>query len=297
MGAPAKPRPLTDAQVAAFWTDGYVMMDGALSADDLADLRASVADWVEESRGHDGPWGTTMDGRGRFDVQPGHCAESPALRRVASPQEVCDVHLRIMRDSPLVDAAAQLVGPNLAVNNVKTNCKQPGAGTTVKFHQDFAYEAHSNDDMVAVLVFVDDLTPDNGPLEVVPGTHRVPVFDHWQDGVFTGTIVDDDLADLVEPVACFGPAGSACLMHTRLVHGSAPNLSDRPRTLAIFSYRSEDSRILHPNHIPSVHEGEVVRGVATGRIRASSYEMALGEKPTTASFFDQQAQQAQQEPA
>ena len=282
--------PLTETQVTDFWRDGYVLMDGAVSTGQIAALRGAVAGWVEESRGHDGPWGTTMDGRGRFDVQPGHSAESPALRRVAAPQEVCDVHLRIMRDSLLVDAAAQLVGPNLVVNNVKTNCKQPGVGTTVRFHQDFAYEAHSNDDMLAALLFVDDVTLDNGPLEVVPGTHRGPIFDHWQDGVFTGTIADRDLAGLGEPVACFGPAGSACLMHTRLVHGSAANLAEHPRTLAIFSYRSEDSRILHPNHLPSIYEGEVVRGVATGRVRASSYEMALGEKPTTASFFDQQAQ-------
>ena len=282
--------PLTDTQVTAFWRDGYVLMDGAVSTGQLAALRGAVAGWVEESRDHDGPWGTTMDGRGRFDVQPGHSAEYPALRRVASPQEVCDVHLRIMRDSLLVDAAAQLVGPDLVVNNVKTNCKQPGVGTTVRFHQDFAYEAHSNDDMLAALLFVDDVTLDNGPLEGVPGTHRGPIFDHWQDGVFTGTIADRDLAGLGEPVACFGPAGSACLMHTRLVHGSAANLAEHPRTLAIFSYRSEDSRILHPNHLPSIHEGEVVRGVATGRVRTSSYEMALGEKPTTASFFDQQAQ-------
>ena len=282
--------PLTETQVTAFWRDGYVLMDGAVSTGQLAALRGAVAGWVEESRDHDGPWGTTMDGRGRFDVQPGHSAEYPALRRVASPQEVCDVHLRIMRDSLLVDAAAQLVGPNLVVNNVKTNCKQPGVGTTVRFHQDFAYEAHSNDDMLAALLFVDDVTLNNGPLEVVPGTHRGPIFDHWQDGVFTGTIADRDLAGLGEPVACFGPAGSACLMHTRLVHGSAANLAEHPRTLAIFSYRSEDSRILHPNHLPSIYEGEVVRGVATGRVRTSSYEMALGEKPTTASFFDQQAQ-------
>ena len=282
--------PLNSEQVEAFWRDGYLVLDGAVPADDLADLQAVIGGWVEESRNHVAPWGTTMDGRGRFDVQPGHSAEHPALRRVASPQEVCDVHLRIMRDSPLVDAAAQLVGPNLAVNNVKTNCKQPGVGTTVRFHQDLAYEAHSNDDMLAALLFVDDVTLDNGPLEVLPGTHRGPIFDHWQDGVFTGTIADRDLAGLGEPVACFGPAGSACLMHTRLVHGSAANLAEHPRTLAIFSYRSEDSRILHPNHLPSIHEGEVVRGVATGRVRASSYEMALGEKPTTASFFDQQAQ-------
>ena len=108
--------------------------------------------------------------------------------------------------------------------------------------------------------------------------------------MFTGTISDEALGDLAPPVQCHGPAGTACLMHTRLVHGSAPNLTEVPRTLAIFSYRSEDSRILHPNHIPSVNEGEVVRGAPTGRIRATPYEMSLGEVPSTASFFDQQAQ-------
>ncbi len=282
---------LSDEQVETFWREGYVLLPEAVLAEDLAALQKAVAGWIEESRGHAGPWGTTMDGRPRFDVEPHHSAEQPALRRVASPQEVCETHLRVMRDSPMVDAAAQLVGPNLAVNNVKLNAKQPGAGTKVRFHQDFAYEAHSNDDMLAALLFVDDVTPENGPPEMVPGSHTGPIYDHWHDGVFTGSIADEVLGDLARPVPCFGPAGTACLMHTRLVHGSAPNLSDRPRTLSIFSYRSEDSHILHPNHLPSVHDGEVVRGRFTGRIRSVAYEMALAEMPTGASFFEQQAQE------
>ncbi len=281
---------LSDEQVETFWREGFVLLPEAVLAEDLAALQQTVVDWVEESRRHTGPWGTTMDGRPRFDVEPGHSADQPALRRVASPQEVCVAHLRVMRDSPLVDAAAQLVGPNLAVNNVKLNTKQPGAGTKVGFHQDFAYEAHSNDDMLAVLLFLDEVTPENGPPEMVPGSHIGPIHDHWHDGVFTGTISDEVLGDLAPPVLCHGPAGTACLMHTRLVHGSAPNLSDQPRTLSIFSYRSEDSHLLHPSHLPSVHDGEVVRGRSTGRIRSVAYEMAVAEMPSGASFFEQQTQ-------
>ncbi len=280
--------PLDDAQIEAFRADGYVMISDAVSAEDLAALRSTVDRWTAEAVEQGAPWGETLDGRPRFDVQPGVDGAPATLRRVASPQEVCDVHLRVMRDSPLVDAAAQLIGPDVAVNNVKLNAKQPGAATQVKFHQDFAYEAHSNDDLVAVLLFVDDVTLDNGPLEVVPGTHRGTIHDHWQDGVFTGTITDEALAGIPAAVPCYGPAGAACLMHSRLVHGSAPNRTDRPRTLSIFSYRAEDSRILHPNHLPSIHEGEVVRGRATGRVRSIAYEMPIAEMPTTASFFDQQ---------
>ncbi|MEO2085705.1 MAG: phytanoyl-CoA dioxygenase family protein, partial [Acidimicrobiales bacterium] len=162
---------LSDEQVASFHRDGYVMMADAVTPEDLAALKEVFADWIADSRSHGGPWGTTVDGRARFDVEPGHSAESPALRRVASPVEVSDVYLDVMRNARMVDAAAQLVGPNIEFNNAKVNSKQPGSATAVRFHQDFLYEPHTNDDLVAVLIFLDDVTLENGPLEVVPGSH------------------------------------------------------------------------------------------------------------------------------
>ena len=282
---------LSDTQVAAFRRDGYVMMADAVSADELAALREVFAAWMAESRSQTGPWGTTVDGRSRFDVEPGHSAGSPALRRVASPVEVSDVYLDVMRNARMVDAAAQLVGPNIEFNNAQVNSKQPGTATAVRFHQDFLYEPHTNDDLVAVLIFVDDVTLENGPLEVVPGSHLGQMYEHWHDGVFTGTVAPDVEAEATgQAVACQGPAGSACLLHTRTLHGSGPNMSDTARTLYICTYRSEDSQQLQANHIPSVFDGEVVRGVATNRVRCSASEMEFPEIPTGASFFEQQAQ-------
>ena len=77
-------------------------------------------------------------------------------------------------------------------------------------------------------------------------------------------------------------------MHGRVLHGSEPNLSNRPRTLFISAYRSEDSYPLETSHVPSKHEGELVRGVRTNRVRCTPIEMAFSEVPTGASFFDQQ---------
>ena len=139
---------------------------------------------------------------------------------------------------------------------------------------------------------MDDVTEDNGPLKVVPGSHTGPIYEHWHNGVFTGAVseaVDQEIR--TKAVPCFGKAGSACLMHTRVVHGSEPNLSDGPRTLFICSYTAEDSYPLHVNHIPSAYQYEVVRGAATGRVRCTPYEMAIAEMPTGASFFEQQAKE------
>ena len=280
----------TEDQVERFERDGYLFLEEALPPDVLEVLNDEFDAWVEESRSHRKPYGITIDGRPRFDLEPGHCAERPALRRIASPTELSDAYLGVMRSGLAVDVAAQLIGPNIEFNHSKINSKQPGTATEVKFHQDILFEAHTNDDMLAVLYFLDEVTLQNGPPKLVPGSHHGPLYEHWQDGVFTGAVAPE-VAERAqaEAIPCIGPAGSACLMHGRVLHGSDPNLSDRPRTLFISAYRSEDSYPLETSHVPSEHEGELVRGVRTNRVRCTPIEMAFSEVPTGASFFEQQA--------
>ena len=91
-------------------------------------------------------------------------------------------------------------------------------------------------------------------------------------------------------VKCTGPAGAVCLMHTRLLHGSAPNLSDQPRTLFICVYSADDAVPLSPNPVPSTQEGQIVRGAPSGRIRSIDYHVERPELPKQASFFFQQEQ-------
>ena len=283
-------QPLSTEQIEAYWEQGYLFVPDALTPEQLVALSADFEGWKDESRSHTEAYGQTLDERARFGLEPGHSADSPALRRVASPIEVSDAYLDAMRTSPAVAAVAQIIGPNVEFNNSKINSKQPGAATEVKFHQDFLFQPHSNEDLIAVLFFLDDVTLDNGPLEVVPGSHRGPMYDHWHEGVYTGAVAADVVTEhKPHAVPIHGPAGSACLMHTRLLHGSAPNLSDRPRTLFISEYRAEDSKPLQVNHLPSIYEGEVVRGERTNRVRCSEYEMIYPEVPKGASFFSQQA--------
>ena len=283
-------QPLNQSEIDGFWENGYLCLEDAISADQITAIRNDFDEWLEESKKHNEPFGETIDGRPRFDLQPGHTAEKPALRRVSSPIEVSDACLDVMRNSRALDAIAQLIGPNVEFNNSKVNFKQPGTGTKVDFHQDFVFQPHSNDDLVAVLISIDEMTLENGPLQVVPGSHRGPIFEHWHDGVFTGAVSPEVFDEFSEKrIDVIGKPGTACFMHGRLLHGSAPNLSTGPRTLLINEYRSEDAKPLDKNHIPSRKEGELVKGVVTNRVRCSDFEMAFPEYPTTASFFDQQA--------
>ena len=284
---------LSPDQVHAWHRDGYLLLAEALTAEMLVGLRTVVEAWVEESRGHTEPYGVTIDGRPRFDIEPGHCADAPALRRVASPVEVAPEFLDAMNNSIAADAVAQLIGPSIKHHNSKLNSKLPGAATAVKYHQDFLFQPYSNEDLIAVLFFVDEVTLENGPLEVVPGSHRGPLYDHWHDGVFTGSVAPD-VAEAAQTaaVACTGPAGTACLMHTRLVHGSAANRAASPRTLFIAEYCADDSVPLDRAHLPTRFEGDLIRGPRTHRIRSTPFEMWIPEFPASASFFHQQAANA-----
>jgi ectoine hydroxylase-related dioxygenase (phytanoyl-CoA dioxygenase family) len=280
---------LSREQRDSFWRNGYLVVDHVIDSHLLAALSDDFEGWVTESRRNEKPYGTTLDGRPRFDLGTEHSAAKPMLRRVNSPVEVSDAYFRCMSDSRMTDMVADLIGPNIKYHHSKINSKLPGASTEVKWHQDFPFTPHSNDDIVTALLFIDDVTDDNGPLEISPATHKGDIYSLWHAGTFRAAISEEVAAEYrKKAVRCTGSAGSCCFMHTRLLHGSMPNRSARPRTLFIAVYTAEDAVPLSPNPVPSKFEGLIVRGQRTNRARSMAFEIELPQKPAGASFFHQQ---------
>ena len=60
--------------------------------------------------------------------------------------------------------------------------KNPGHGSAVEWHQDWAFYPHTNDDLLEVGIALSDMTEENGALLVVPGSHKGKTWDHHQDG-------------------------------------------------------------------------------------------------------------------
>ena len=281
---------LSESQISEFRETGVIVVESAYPAEALEPLRRQHQRWIDDSRQHDGPFGEMLDGRPRFDVEPGHSADAPALRRVASPEEISVDFLALIEGGPMLEAVADLLGNDLRFHHAKLNSKLPGSGTKVKWHQDFTFDPHSNDDCITALLFLDDISHDIGPLRVVPGSHRGELHSLWQDGKFSGA-VDDAIAARCEEQAVeyLGPAGSFCLMHTRALHASSENRTQRPRSLYIATFTAADAIALVPCAVPSVHAGRIVHGRDPRRIRSTAFTMDNPEIPSGASFFDQQA--------
>lgn len=278
-------------QVEQFHQQGFLVVENVLSADEIAALQSDFDGWVEESRAESEAYGETLDGRARFDLESDHRADHPSLRRVSSPTEISASYQQAALQSRMATIAGQLIGGSgTRFHHSKINSKLPHTATQVKWHQDFPFTPHSNDDIITALLMVSEVTPENGPLNVKPGSHKGPLWSHWQNNRFTGS-VDDAVVDehCQQPEACFGPAGSVCFMHTRLLHASSPNETELPRTLFIAVYAAEDALPFGENPLPSRHAGVMVAGEESGLVRSTANHLRLPQKPRGASFFVQQA--------
>jgi hypothetical protein len=135
-----------------------------------------------------------------------------------------------------------LVGPAVRLSTSKLNVKAAKYGASVDWHQDWAFYPQTNDDVLAVGVMLDDVTEENGPLLVFPGSHRGPVLEHHSGGVFAGTI---DLAahglDPKDAAKLTAPAGSISIHHARIIHGSDFNRSARDRGVIFFEMMAADA--------------------------------------------------------
>jgi ectoine hydroxylase-related dioxygenase (phytanoyl-CoA dioxygenase family) len=272
MAMPAVTRQyLTDEQVASYHRDGYVSLPRVLDAAQVDALRRVTERFVERSRSV-----TTSDDV--FDLDPRHTATAPVLRRIKNPADHDPLYRWVALDSPIPDIVAELIGPAIRFHHSKLNLKGSFVGAPVEVHQDAAFYPHSNDEVLAVGLLLDDATADNGALAVLPGSHRGPIQDHYDaQGRFTGCMRAEEVERLDRsraPLLTL-PAGSIHIHHYRLVHWSAPNTSPAERRLLINGYAAADAVSLMTDTTGSPLYGRLVRGSPPTVARRTAGEMPL----------------------
>ncbi len=226
---------LNSKQKAFYEENGYLVLDNRIPADIVAAIRAEIARFEEEARG-------MSESNARLDLEDSHSPDTPRIRRIKLPHTISEVMRALMYSDHVLAPVRDLIGPDLRLHTTKLNMKSAGYGAAVEWHQDFAFYPHTNDDVLAVAVMIDDMEHKNGPLMVFPGSHRGPIHDHHAGGVFVGAM---DLAsaglDAGDAVELTGPAGSISIHHGRIVHGSALNTSDRDRRLLFYECMAADA--------------------------------------------------------
>jgi phytanoyl-CoA hydroxylase len=275
---------LTKAQIEQYRELGYLVVSDVFDADLLAEIRRTVDAIVADA-------GKVTTHTDVYDLEESHTPQAPRVRRIKTPHKHFPFFAELTRSPRITGILAQLIGPDIRLHGAKLNMKSAGYGAAVEWHQDWAFYPHTNDDVLATGLYLDDCGMENGPLLVVPGTHKGPVHDHHADGYFAGAMAPEiEGLDYAKAVPLTGKAGSMTIHHARLVHGSALNTSSKPRRLLLHEYTAADAWPLMGVANFEEFNGRMVLGKPTiePRLTPVPVRMPLPPAPFQGSIYENQ---------
>lgn len=163
------------------------------------------------------------------------------ILRLNNPTYYNKLFFNLSRNKKIINIAKKLLGGSVRFHHCKLNFKLPSKkGGEVSWHQDWAFYPHTNDDLITVGVYLEDCYEENGPLQVIPKSHKKKIFSHHNKSKeFVGKICEK--INSKNKKSLTGKAGTVTFHHVRTVHGSGLNLKNSKRPLMLFGYTNTDA--------------------------------------------------------
>lgn len=241
---------LSPEQLRDFDQNGYYHAPGLLSQTEASTLLAEANSLAEEAAHRPTP-GVVLE--------PG----SRCVRSLFRLHRTSDTFRALIKDPRLVDVARRLLGSEVYVHQSRINFKPAFDGKQFFWHSDFE-TWHVEDGMprmraVSVSISLTGNHEFNGPLIVIPGSHRKYIRcvgatpeNHFEQSLKSqeyGVPSRDAMRELVQAggmTAPKGSPGSALFFECNLMHGSGGNLSPDPRTNLFVVYNSVENGMTDP---------------------------------------------------
>lgn len=213
---------LTQEQLKSFDDKGYFIVPDVFSPAEVAEMIAEV-DRLAEIEG--------QFGGHEVHIEPGASRLSNLFNKSAAFD-------RCLKCAPTLAAAHYLLG-DIHVGSL--NERSPGKGTGQQpLHSDLPRTHPTDWRGVNSMVMLDDMTEENGPTRVVPGSHKWSPINVPDINMGDVQRIEIDAATLPrvpkDPVATYpgefhitGKAGSVAVINGCLWHGGTTNFSGKPR--------------------------------------------------------------------
>ena len=251
---------------------GFVVVNELFEKGEVAEFQRVTNELVEQSKSH-------QKSDTKFDLEQDHSAASPRVQRIKVPHKQSEVFSRAVRNPKMLRVLKILLGEHVRFRNSKLNIKAAHGGSAVDWHQDWAFYPHTNPDLLAVGIMIDDIDEDNAPLMVVPQSHLGKTLNHHHKGIFSGSVdLKNEGIDISTAVKILGKAGSASFHHVKTLHGSSPNFSNRTRRLLLFEFAAADAWPLVDFEVYgdfSEYEEKIVIGKNTLQPRCENVDMIM----------------------
>jgi ectoine hydroxylase-related dioxygenase (phytanoyl-CoA dioxygenase family) len=233
---PARPVSVqaTPEEIERFATEGYLVRERLLRGAQLDRFRAAMDEVAAAETG--GQQATSPTSTSPTSTSPTSTSASSRFGGLFL-RHLMDKHpafLDLLRFAPTLSVARALLGPQVQLRGVSariTYPDQPHQETHWHFHQRLVPDPvpafFSRPQTIDVLLYLDDVDDANGPLSLVPGSHR------WIDR----DLPADHYGDQPGQVVLRPTAGTAVMCHGSLWHRAAPNTAEGTvRRLLLFGY-------------------------------------------------------------
>ncbi len=240
--------PLDDAELTAVASNGYVVRRGTVGEKWLPALGDELQRIGPDAHADDP----------RVIREPGG-----GVRSIFQPHLFSDLIAEVITLDTVLTVARQLLGSDVYVHQARINMMAGFTGSGFYWHSDFE-TWHAEDGMPAIRavscsIALTDNYPYNGPLMVMPGSHKTfypcvgatPHNNHASSLVNQEVGVPDraTLTDAahrhgIEQVT--GPAGTALWFDANVMHGSASNITPFPRSNIFLVFNSVENRLVQP---------------------------------------------------
>jgi ectoine hydroxylase len=242
--------PLTEEQNASFEKNGYLVLKDLFSSDEIKALQQ------ESSRMRSGNAAIAPE---NIITEPG----SDDVRTVFRLDQQSTLFDRLARDERIAGRVRYLLDDELYLHQSRLNYKPGFNGKEFYWHSDFE-TWHAEDGMprmraISASVLLTDNDALNGPLMLIPGSHRTFVAcagetpdNNHQSSLKKqeiGVPSPESLARMADQFGvdfAAGKAGTVILFDCNTLHGSNGNITPFPRSNAFFVYNAWSNRVVAP---------------------------------------------------
>jgi len=259
-----------DAAVEHYQERGYVVMPGLLGDHVTQALRALTDRLMADAVDDDAH-------RAIFDFEDAQGGEKPPIQRMKKPHRVDPFYFELARNPGVLGFVRRVVGDAVRLNHSKINVKAARVGSTLEWHQDWAFAPHTNMSTCVASVMIDDAFVENGAMQVLSGSHLGPLHEHHDsEDRFVGAIDPSTKGlDFSTAQPLVGKAGTVAFHHPMTVHGSGLNRSGSPRRILFLEFAAVDAWPLFYHVDWNEYNSRIVLGEPTSRVRIEPNPLTL----------------------
>jgi phytanoyl-CoA hydroxylase len=234
--------PLSDKDFAFYQTQGYLPVEGLLSKSETDALRTRIREYTHEGRDRSRLVFQSEPRVARGELKVDHPGD--AVRKIDNLFESDDLFEKLGKHPAIVSVVQEFLGPDIKMFRNSLLLKPPEVGSAKGMHQDSPYWPIQPMELCSCWFAIDDATPENGCMGVIPEWHLKGPLPHI-------TVPDDfvmapDSYDPKDTVLAPLKAGGGLFFHSLIPHVTAPNRSNHWRRAIALSYMSSKSRLTKP---------------------------------------------------